>query len=152
MTVERLDGGEWQISHVFLSLKLKELHQILISQMRDNNRCEHVPLRSLLVVSRVLFAVALQKRNRCRMSHNTFGHLLRVTTWGESHGNSIGCVVDGCPPQIPFSEEDIQSFLDRRTKRRTPSAAALRANRSVPCTLTRSTKRSNASDPPSGTC
>jgi chorismate synthase len=48
------------------------------------------------------------------MSHNTFGHLLRVTTWGESHGNSIGCVVDGCPPNIPLSEEDIQSFLDRR--------------------------------------
>ena len=48
------------------------------------------------------------------MSHNTFGHLLRVTTWGESHGNSIGCVVDGCPPQIPLSEGDIQHFLDRR--------------------------------------
>jgi len=48
------------------------------------------------------------------MSHNTFGHLLRVTTWGESHGNSIGCVVDGCPPKIPLSEGDIQSFLDRR--------------------------------------
>jgi chorismate synthase len=48
------------------------------------------------------------------MSHNTFGHLLRVTTWGESHGPSIGCVVDGCPPGIPLSEGDIQVFLDRR--------------------------------------
>jgi chorismate synthase len=48
------------------------------------------------------------------MSHNTFGHLLRVTTWGESHGPSIGCVVDGCPPGIPLSEGDIQIFLDRR--------------------------------------
>ena len=48
------------------------------------------------------------------MSHNTFGHLFRVTTWGESHGPAIGCVVDGCPPLIPLSEADIQPFLDRR--------------------------------------
>jgi chorismate synthase len=48
------------------------------------------------------------------MSHNTFGHLFRVTTWGESHGPSIGCVIDGCPPGIPLSETDIQPYLDRR--------------------------------------
>jgi chorismate synthase len=48
------------------------------------------------------------------VSHNTFGHLFRVTTWGESHGPAIGCVVDGCPPLIPLSEADIQPFLDRR--------------------------------------
>ncbi len=48
------------------------------------------------------------------MSHNSFGHLLRVTTWGESHGPAIGCVVDGCPPRIALSEADIQPFLDRR--------------------------------------
>jgi chorismate synthase len=48
------------------------------------------------------------------MSHNSFGHLFRVTTWGESHGPSIGCVVDGVPPRIPLSETDIQPFLDRR--------------------------------------
>jgi chorismate synthase len=48
------------------------------------------------------------------MSHNTFGHLFRVTTWGESHGPSIGCVVDGCPPGIALTEADIQPFLDRR--------------------------------------
>jgi chorismate synthase len=48
------------------------------------------------------------------MSHNTFGHLFRVTTWGESHGPAIGCVIDGCPPRIPLSEADIQPFLDRR--------------------------------------
>ena len=48
------------------------------------------------------------------MSHNTFGHLFRVTTFGESHGVAIGCVVDGCPPQIPLSVEDIQRDLDRR--------------------------------------
>jgi chorismate synthase len=48
------------------------------------------------------------------MSHNTFGHLFRVTTWGESHGPSIGCVIDGCPPGIPLSETDIQPFLDKR--------------------------------------
>jgi chorismate synthase len=48
------------------------------------------------------------------MSFNTLGQLLRVTTWGESHGASIGCIVDGCPPGIPLSEGDIQVFLDRR--------------------------------------
>jgi chorismate synthase len=48
------------------------------------------------------------------MSHNTFGHLFRVTTWGESHGPAIGCVVDGCPPRIALSESDIQPWLDRR--------------------------------------
>lgn len=48
------------------------------------------------------------------MSHNTFGHLFRVTTFGESHGPAIGCVVDGCPPLIPLSEAEIQLELDRR--------------------------------------
>ncbi|QYF87644.1 chorismate synthase [Brevundimonas sp. PAMC22021] len=48
------------------------------------------------------------------MSHNTFGHLFRVTTWGESHGPAIGCVVDGCPPGIPLTAADIQPWLDRR--------------------------------------
>jgi len=48
------------------------------------------------------------------MSHNTFGHLFRVTTWGESHGPAIGCVVDGCPPGITLSEADIQPYLDKR--------------------------------------
>lgn len=48
------------------------------------------------------------------MSHNTFGHLFRVTTWGESHGPSIGAVVDGCPPGIELSEADIQPYLDKR--------------------------------------
>ncbi|MBN9556480.1 MAG: chorismate synthase, partial [Alphaproteobacteria bacterium] len=48
------------------------------------------------------------------MSHNTFGHLFRVTTFGESHGPALGCVVDGCPPGIPLTEADIQRDLDRR--------------------------------------
>jgi chorismate synthase len=48
------------------------------------------------------------------MSYNTFGHLFRVTTFGESHGPAIGCVVDGCPPGIPLTEADIQPWLDRR--------------------------------------
>jgi len=48
------------------------------------------------------------------MSHNTFGHLFRVTTWGESHGPAIGAIVDGCPPGIPLDEGDIQIHLDRR--------------------------------------
>jgi chorismate synthase len=48
------------------------------------------------------------------MSFNTFGHMFRVTTFGESHGVAIGCVVDGCPPQLALTVEDIQHDLDRR--------------------------------------
>lgn len=48
------------------------------------------------------------------MSFNSFGHLFRVTTFGESHGPTIGCVIDGCPPSIPLTESDIQPWLDRR--------------------------------------
>jgi chorismate synthase len=48
------------------------------------------------------------------MSHNTFGHLFRVTTFGESHGPAIGCVVDGCPPGIALNEADIQPWLNKR--------------------------------------
>ena len=48
------------------------------------------------------------------MSLNTFGHLFRFTTWGESHGPAIGATVDGCPPGIPLTEADVQPWLDRR--------------------------------------
>ncbi|MBS0473270.1 MAG: chorismate synthase [Proteobacteria bacterium] len=67
------------------------------------------------------------------MSHNTFGHLFRVTTFGESHGPAIGCVVDGCPPGIALSEADIQGDLDKRrpgtskfvTQRQEPDAVKI---------------------------
>lgn len=67
------------------------------------------------------------------MSHNTFGHLFRVTTWGESHGPALGCVVDGAPPRLPLTAEDIQQWLDRRkpgqsrftTQRREPDAVKI---------------------------
>jgi len=67
------------------------------------------------------------------MSHNTFGHLFRVTTYGESHGIALGCVVDGCPPRLPLSVEDIQGFLDKRrpgqsrftTQRQEPDAVRI---------------------------
>ena len=48
------------------------------------------------------------------MSFNTFGKLFRFTTWGESHGPAIGCVVDGCPPNIPINEKEIQLDLNKR--------------------------------------
>ncbi|MBB3592246.1 chorismate synthase [Rhizobium sp. BK529] len=48
------------------------------------------------------------------MSHNTFGHLFRVTTWGESHGPALGAVVDGCPSGLRFKLEDLQVWLDKR--------------------------------------
>jgi len=48
------------------------------------------------------------------MSHNTYGHLFRVTTWGESHGPALGCVVDGTPPGIGLTEADIQPWMEKR--------------------------------------
>jgi len=48
------------------------------------------------------------------MSYNTFGHMFRVTTWGESHGPALGCVIDGCPPGIKFSVAEVQAYLDKR--------------------------------------
>lgn len=48
------------------------------------------------------------------MSHNSFGHLFRVTTWGESHGPAIGCVIDGCPPGLAITADEIQAYLDKR--------------------------------------
>jgi chorismate synthase len=67
------------------------------------------------------------------MSFNTFGHLFRMTTWGESHGPAIGCVIDGCPPGIPLDDSDIQGFLDKRrpgqsrhtTQRREPDTVKI---------------------------
>lgn len=67
------------------------------------------------------------------MSHNTFGHMFRMTTWGESHGPAIGCTVDGCPPGIPLTADFIQTFLDKRrpgqsrhtTQRREPDEAKI---------------------------
>ena len=67
------------------------------------------------------------------MSHNTFGHLFRVTTFGESHGVALGCVIDGCAPGIPLTADDIQPWLDKRrpgqsrftTQRREPDAVKI---------------------------
>ena len=67
------------------------------------------------------------------MSYNSFGQLFRFTTWGESHGPAIGCVIDGCPPRIPLCEADIQTFLDQRkpgtsrfvTQRKEPDAVKI---------------------------
>jgi chorismate synthase len=67
------------------------------------------------------------------MSHNTFGHLFRVTTFGESHGPALGCVVDGCPSRLPLEAAEIQKFLDLRrpgqsrftTQRQEPDAVKI---------------------------
>ena len=79
------------------------------------------------------------------MSYNTFGQMFRITTWGESHGSAIGCVVDGCPPDIPLTEADIQVYLDKRkpgqsrftTQRRSPTRYAS----SRACSQTRVARR-----------
>ena len=54
------------------------------------------------------------------MSLNTYGHLFRVTTWGESHGPALGATVDGCPPGIEIGEEALQVWMDRRKPGREP--------------------------------
>ncbi|WP_095588141.1 chorismate synthase [Actibacterium ureilyticum] len=67
------------------------------------------------------------------MSINSFGHLFRVTTWGESHGPALGATVDGCPPGVPLDAADLQVWLDRRkpgqnkftTQRREPDAVKI---------------------------
>lgn len=67
------------------------------------------------------------------MSFNTFGHIFRVTTWGESHGPALGATVDGCPPGVPVTEEALQHWLDRRkpgqnkytTQRREPDTVEI---------------------------
>ncbi len=67
------------------------------------------------------------------MSMNSFGHLFRVTTWGESHGPALGATVDGCPPGVPIDEAMIQHWLDKRkpgqnkftTQRREPDAVRI---------------------------
>ena len=48
------------------------------------------------------------------MSSNNIGKIFNFSTWGESHGKAIGCVVDGVPPKIPLNEEDIQIYLNKR--------------------------------------
>jgi len=62
------------------------------------------------------------------MSVNSFGRLLRFTTWGESHGPAIGAVVDGCPPGLVLGEADVQHWLDRRR----PGAGPLTSARAEP--------------------
>ena len=67
------------------------------------------------------------------MTDNCFGYLFRVTTWGESHGPAIGCVIDGVPPGLKLDEEDIQAWLDKRkpgssrfvTQRREPDTVEI---------------------------
>lgn len=67
------------------------------------------------------------------MSHNSFGRLFRFTSWGESHGPAIGCVVDGCPPRMAISEAEIQTYMDQRkpgtsrfvTQRKEPDAVKI---------------------------
>src|SRR5512139_3254485 len=55
---------------------------------------------------------------------NTFGRNFRITTFGESHGRALGAVIDGCPPNIPLDEGDVQALLDRRRPGRSPLTSA----------------------------
>src|SRR5262249_5314758 len=94
-----------------------------------NRESEFADHRLTLMVTRATTA----PHGRKVMSHNTFGHLFRVTTFGESHGVALGCVVDGCPPRIPLTAADIQPFLDKRrpgqsrftTQRREPDTVKI---------------------------
>src|SRR5689334_18180941 len=62
---------------------------------------------------------------------NTFGHLFCVTTFGESHGPAVGCVVDGCPARLPLSVEEVQAELDRRR----PGQSKITTQRKEPDTV-----------------
>ena len=55
---------------------------------------------------------------------NTFGHLFRITTWGESHGGGVGVVIDGCPPLLDIDEREIQAEMDRRRPGAGPATSA----------------------------
>src|SRR6056297_3643130 len=75
----------------------------------------------------------MSDKGATRMSLNTFGHLFRFTTWGESHGPALGATVDGCPPGVPLDEGKIQHWLDKRrpgqsrmtTQRQEPDAVRI---------------------------
>ena len=72
------------------------------------------------------------------MAGSTFGNIFKITTWGESHGKGVGVVVDGCPAGLPFSEADIQVYLDRRNRdsqNSPPRARRTMRSRSFPVSL-----------------
>ena len=60
------------------------------------------------------------------MASNSSGDIFHVTTWGESHGPAIGCVIDGVPPRLPLAEADIQTYLDKRRRGKTVSSPSAR--------------------------
>ncbi len=66
------------------------------------------------VVVRRLHAAHRRQQLMVRAAGSTFGHAFRVTTFGESHGGAVGCVIDGVPPRLPLTKEEIQKELDRR--------------------------------------
>src|SRR5262245_6515811 len=112
MTDVALNAPEWQKGHEFLMSALRWLQGTRIDRF-----AKHFPAFAIFgTVSQKLGGCPLRRTDRpsTAMSHNTIGHIFRVTTWGESHGPSIGGVIDGCPPGIALAAEDIQTFLDKR--------------------------------------
>ncbi|XP_057475576.1 chorismate synthase 2, chloroplastic-like [Actinidia eriantha] len=79
---------------------------VRLSSLRPSD-LRNLPFRTLQVGSH-------RHKLQVQAVGNTFGNYFRVTTYGESHGGGVGCVIDGCPPRIPLSESDIQFELDRR--------------------------------------
>lgn len=72
-------------------------------------------LRKLSISSvQISFRSRIPKKLQINAAGSTFGTNFRVTTFGESHGGGVGCIIDGCPPRIPLSEADMQFDLDRR--------------------------------------
>ena len=69
----------------------------------------------MLVCLRLISNWKLPARTEVRAGGDKFGKHFEVTTYGESHGGGVGCVISGCPPRIPLSEEDLQFELDRRS-------------------------------------
>ena len=97
--------GDHRIAMAFLTLGLAAEQPVEVDERRDDRH----------QLSRLRRGDAgLGCGRGHRMSINSFGHLLRLTTWGESHGPAIGCVVDGCPPGLELDEAHVQRFLDLR--------------------------------------
>jgi len=84
------------------------------TQAFDSNGAKHFVFSSLNIMYYGVGNLKYIDLPSNNITMNTFGRLFRVTTWGESHGNAIGCVVDGCPSGLELSREEIQAELDRR--------------------------------------
>ena len=114
-----------------LCVRGREAHAERMSRMWTGFRTRSCAMKPHLTAAKPRGTTS--RKAETAMSFNTFGHLFRFTSFGESHGAAIGCVVDGCPPRIPLTAADIQVYLDKRrpgqsrftTQRQEPDAVKI---------------------------